>query len=203
MSVRFDLKANAGGLAYKLLAGLIVPRPIALVTTVDAQGRVNAAPFSFFNIMGAEPPIAVLAPGDRDDGTPKDTALNLMTQGEAVIHLCDESVAPAMAQCARALPHGVSELEAAGLATRPAELVRAPVILNCPVAIEARVLDLRRYGENRLVVLELLLAHVREGIADATTWRVDYQQYQPIGRLNSPDGYLRGTDRFTMPSPRD
>jgi len=72
-SVRFDVAAYPGAQAYKLLAGLVVPRPIALGTTVDAQGVVNAAPFSFFNVMGTEPPLAVLAPGDRDDGTPKDT----------------------------------------------------------------------------------------------------------------------------------
>ncbi|MFM9147107.1 MAG: flavin reductase family protein, partial [Verrucomicrobiota bacterium] len=104
MSLRFDLAANAGGRAYRLLAGLVVPRPIALVTTVDAAGRVNAAPFSFFNVMGVEPPIAVLAPADRDDGTPKDTAANLMANGECVIHLCDEPVAARMVECSRALP---------------------------------------------------------------------------------------------------
>jgi flavin reductase (DIM6/NTAB) family NADH-FMN oxidoreductase RutF len=203
MSLRFDLTAHAGGLAYKLLAGLVVPRPIALVTTVDQSGRVNAAPFSFFNVMGTEPPMAVLAPGDRDDGTPKDTAANLMLNGEAVIHLCDEAVAEAMVKCARSLPPGESELAFAGLQTRPAELVRAPVITACPVALEARVMDIRQYGENRLVVLELLLAHVREGVADPETWRVNYKHYVPIGRLNSPDGYVRTVERFTMPSPRD
>jgi flavin reductase (DIM6/NTAB) family NADH-FMN oxidoreductase RutF len=203
MSLRFDLTANAGGLAYKLLAGLVVPRPIALVTTLDAQGNVNAAPFSFFNVMGTEPPMAVLAPGDRDDGTPKDTAANLMQNGEAVIHLCDEPVAQAMVQCARSLPPGQSEITFAGLRTRPAELVRPPIIVDCPVALEARVMDIRRYGENRLVVLELLLAHVREGVAHPDTWHVNYANYVPIGRLNSPDGYVRTVERFTLASPRN
>ena len=61
MSVRFDLAAHPGAQAYRLLAGLVVPRPIALVTTIDAAGVVNAAPFSFFNVMGTEPALAVLA----------------------------------------------------------------------------------------------------------------------------------------------
>lgn len=201
MSLRFDLAANAGGRAYRLLAGLVVPRPIALVTTVDAAGRVNAAPFSFFNVMGVEPPIAVLAPADRDDGTPKDTAANLMANGECVIHLCDEPVAERMVECSRALPPGQDETRRAGFAVRPAERVRPPVITDCPVALEGRVLDVRRYGENRLVVVELLLAHVREGVADPGTWKVDYSAYAPIGRLNSPDGYLRSTDRFRVAPP--
>ena len=91
MSVRFDLAAHPGAQAYRLLAGLVVPRPIALVTTIDAAGVVNAAPFSFFNVMGTEPALSVLAPADRDDGTPKDTAANLHANGECVIHICDEA----------------------------------------------------------------------------------------------------------------
>ena len=119
MSLRFDVAANPGLPAYKLRAGLVVPRPIALVTTVDAEGRVNAAPFSFFNVMGTEPPIAMLAPGDRDDGTPKDTAANLVANGECVIHLCDEPQADRMIECARPLPPGESEVPRAGFTTRP------------------------------------------------------------------------------------
>jgi flavin reductase (DIM6/NTAB) family NADH-FMN oxidoreductase RutF len=201
MSLRFDVAAHSGGLAYKLLAGLVVPRPIALVTTVDIGGNANAAPFSFFNVMGTEPPMAVFAPGDRDDGTPKDTAANLAANGECVIHLCDEAVAAMMVECARPLPPGVSEVTRAGFTTRPAERVRAPILMECPVALECRVLDIRRYGDNRLVVVEILLAHVREGVADPVTWKVDYAQYAPIGRLNSPDGYARTLDRFTLRLP--
>ncbi len=201
MSLRFDLAANPGGRAYRLLAGLVVPRPIALVTTVDGAGRVYAAPYSYINDMGVEPPLAVLAPADRDDGTPKDTAANLMANGECVIHLCDEAVAARMVECSRPLPPGEDETLRAGFAVRPAERVRPPVIADCPVALEGRVLDVRRYGENRLVVVELILAHVREGVADPGTWKVDYSSYVPIGRLNSPDGYLRSTDRFRLAPP--
>lgn len=201
MSVRFDVAGRSDGLAYKLLAGLVVPRPIALVTTVDAVGVVNAAPFSFFNLMGAEPPIAAFAPADRDDGTPKDTAANLLALGECVVHLCDEAVAAGMVECARALPPGVSEVPRAGFTVAPSERVRPPRIVECPVALECRVLDVRRYGENRLVVVEILLAHLREGVADPATWKVDYARYAPIGRLNSPDGYVRTTDRFVLRLP--
>jgi len=198
---RFDLAAHPGAPAYKLLAALVVPRPIALVTTVDAAGRANAAPFSFFNVMGAEPAMVVLAPSDRDDGTPKDTAANLIANGEAVVHIVDEPLAARMVACAAPLPPGVSELDAAGLATLPAERVRPPRIAECPVALECRVLDIRRYGENRLVVLEALLAHVRAGLADPATWRVRVADHAPIGRMESPDGYIRTRDRFRLPFP--
>ena len=198
---RFDLAAHPGSRAYRLLAALVVPRPIALVTTVDVQGRPNAAPFSFFNLMGADPAMVVLGPADRDDGSPKDTAANLLANGEAVIHLCDEPMASAMVVCATELPPGASELELAGLATAPSEKVRPPRILACPVALECRVLDIRTYGHNRLVVLEALLAHVRSGLADPATWRVKVADHAPIGRMESPDGYVRTRDRFRLPWP--
>jgi flavin reductase (DIM6/NTAB) family NADH-FMN oxidoreductase RutF len=201
MSVRFDVAAHPGELAYKLLAGLVVPRPIALVTTVDEAGVVNAAPFSFFNVMGTEPAIAVFAPADRDDGTLKDTAANLTANAECVIHLCDEAVATRMVECARALPPGVSEVPRAGFTLAPSERVRVPRLVECPVALECRLLDIRKYGDNRLVVVEILLVHARAGVADPATWKVDYAQYAPIGRLNSPDGYSRTTDRFTLRFP--
>ncbi len=198
---RFDLAANPGARAYRLLAGLVAPRPIALVTTVDADGRANAAPFSFFNVMGAEPALLVLAPADRDDGTPKDTAANLASTGEAVVHLVDEPLAARMVACSADLPPGVSEIERFGLRTAPSERVRPPRLAECPVAIECRVLDIRRYGENRLVVLEGLVAHVRPGLADPAAWKVNPALHAPIGRMESPDGYVRTRDRFRIPRP--
>ena len=99
------------------------------------------------------------------------------------------------------MPAGADNIRA-GFTTRPAERVRPPILNECPVALECRVLDIRHYGENRVVVVEILLAHVREGIADPATWKVDYAHYAPVGRLNSPDGYVRTTDRFTRSSPR-
>ncbi|MEY3911040.1 MAG: hypothetical protein RLY37_508, partial [Verrucomicrobiota bacterium] len=134
---------------------------------------------------------------------PKDTAANLLANGECVIHLCDEAVAAKMVECARALPPGVSEVARAGFTLAPSERVRTPRLVECPVALECRVLDVRKYGDNRLVVVEILLAHVREGVADPATWKVDYTQYAPIGRLNSPDGYARTTDRFTLRFPSE
>ncbi len=199
---RYDLAAHPGAKAYRLLAGLVVPRPIALVTTIDRDGRINAAPFSFFNVMGTEPAMVVLAPADRDDGTPKDTAANLISTGEAVVHLVDEPLAAQMVACATELPPGQNELTLAGLTTVASERVRPPRILECPVALECRVLDLRYYGQNRLVVLEALLAHVRPGLTHPGTWSVVPDQHAPIARMESPDGYARTRDRFKLSRPR-
>ena len=138
----------------------------------------------------------------RSPMAPKDTAANLLANGECVIHLCDEPLADQMVACARALPPGVSEVVRERMATRPAERVRPPILSACPVALECRVLDVRMYGENRVVVVEILLAHVRAGIADPETWRVDYAAYAPIGRMNSPDGYVRTRDIFRKDFPR-
>ena len=105
--------------AYPILASLVTPRPIAFVTTVSPDGKVNAAPFSFFNLLGANPPILAFAPGDRDDGTPKDTARNIRLIHEFVVNLVDEAIAEAMNKCAASSPHGENELIPAGLPARP------------------------------------------------------------------------------------
>ena len=102
--MELDLEKEFADRAYPILASLVTPRPIALVTTISADGRVNAAPFSFFNLLGANPPICAFAPGDRDDGTPKDTARNVRATHEFVVNLVDESIAEAMNQCAASLP---------------------------------------------------------------------------------------------------
>jgi flavin reductase (DIM6/NTAB) family NADH-FMN oxidoreductase RutF len=111
-------------------------------------------------------------------------------------------MADRMVACARALPPGESEVAHAHLSTRAAERVRPPILVDCPVALECRVLDIRKYGDNRVVVVEILLAHVRAGIADPVTWRVDYAHYAPVGRMNSPDGYVRTHDVFRKDFPR-
>ena len=90
--MELDLENEFADRAYPILASLVTPRPIAFVTTLSADGYVNAAPFSFFNLLGSDPPICAFAPGDRDDGTPKDTALNVRSTHEFVVNLVDEAI---------------------------------------------------------------------------------------------------------------
>src|ERR1035437_2343896 len=113
--MELDFDGPLADLAYPILASLVVPRPIALVTTISLAGKVNAAPFSFFNVLGAEPPILAVAPGDRDDGTHKDTVRNIRLPHEFVVNLVDEALAEAMNKCAASLPYGEGELQPPGL----------------------------------------------------------------------------------------
>src|SRR5262245_59553530 len=108
---------------YQLLVGIVTPRPIAWVTSLDSQGRVNLAPFSFFNLFGANPPVVVFSPTLRRDGTSKDTLLNVRETGEFVLNAAVESVAEALNETSRELPPGQSEVEHAGLHLLPSTLV--------------------------------------------------------------------------------
>ena len=115
--MELDLEGKHARRAYQILASLVTPRPIAWVTTLGPDGVVNAAPFSFFNVLGANPPILGFCPGDRDDGTPKDTARNIRLSHEFVVNLVDEKTAEAMNRTATSLPYGVSEIQNASLTT--------------------------------------------------------------------------------------
>jgi len=110
MTMELDLEGRHADRGYAMLASLVTPRPIAWVTTVNLEGVVNAAPFSFFNLLGASPPIVGICPGDREDGSPKDTAANVRLTHEFVVNLVDENVAEAMNRTAASLPPGTSEL---------------------------------------------------------------------------------------------
>src|SRR5947207_11173311 len=136
--MELDLLGEHKDRAYPILASLVTPRPIALVTTLSPDGKINAAPFSFFNLMGAQPPILAFAPGDRDDGTPKDTARNIRLTHEFVVNLVDESIAEAMNKCAASLPYGENELVQAGLHTRASSVVKPPRIAESPASLECK-----------------------------------------------------------------
>src|SRR4029077_8253783 len=111
---------------YKLLCGVVVPRPIALVTTLDENGKVNAAPFSFFNVFSEDPPLVVLGLQHRADHSPKDTTRNIHRSGQFVVHRVDEARAAAMSDCSIDFPSGNSEVEATGLETLPSIDVAVP-----------------------------------------------------------------------------
>ena len=199
--MELDLVGAHASRAYFLLAGLVTPRPIALVTTLGPDGVVNAAPFSFFNVFGAEPPYCAFAPADRDDGTPKDTARNIRLNHEFVVNLVDEPLAEAMNRCAAALPYGVSELTAARLTTLASSVVKPPRIAQAPVSLECVEHSTVHIGENRLVIGLIKRLHAREGLINPQTLRVNQDAFHPIGRMASPNWYCRTRDRFELPRP--
>ena len=197
----FDLTGRAPDRIYALLAGLITPPPIAWVTTLDELGRVNAAPFSFFNLLGVNPPVVALGIGDKDDGTPKDTAKNITATGEFTINLVDEPRAASMVATAAELPHGENELAKTGVPTAPGRQVRCPRIDSAPASLECRLLQELRVGENRILLGEVIAVHTRPGLVNPGNLRVNSAEHALIGRLHSPDGYCRTTDRFAIEWP--
>jgi len=199
--MEFDLTGEHERYAYRLLGGLVIPRPIAWVTTQDEEGRVNAAPFSFFNLFGTRPPILGFAPGDREPGIPKDTARNIRRTGQFVVNLVDESCALAMNLTSSGVDAGVSEIELAGLHTLPSLTVAPPRIAEAPVALECREWSTIEVGQNRLVIGLIDYVHTRDGILDPQSLLVIPEAYLPIGRMEVPSGYCRTRDRFQMERP--
>ena len=143
---------------YKLLGGLVIPRPIALVTSRSPAGHDNAAPFSFFNVLAEEPPIVVLGLGVAASGGAKDTTNNIREVGEFVVNLVDEPLAEAMNLCAIDFPPEISEIEVAGLDLLPAERVQVARIAQSPVHLECRRLMMLQPGRERYIILGEVVA---------------------------------------------
>jgi len=199
--MELDLEKEFADHAYPLLVSLVTPRPMALVTTISAAGKVNAAPFSFFNVLGANPPICAFAPGDRDNGTPKDTALNVRATREFVVNLVDEKIAGAMNQCAASLPHGENELVRAELTAASSTVVKPPRIAESPASLECVEWGTLQIGKNRVVIGLIKRLHMRDELFDAEKKRVHTDKLFLIGRMASPHWYCRTRDRFEMQRP--
>ncbi|QJP17515.1 flavin reductase family protein [Starkeya sp. ORNL1] len=200
-TVAFDFRALSERERYKLMIGTIVPRPIALVTTVDAEGRVNAAPFSFFNCLSADPPILALGVENHPDMSFKDTALNIRLTEVFTVNIVSHAIAEAMHVCAVGFPPGTDELGAAGLTAMPGAKVASPWIREAPAAFECRRHLTLELGKSRQIILgEIVYAHYRADVVDAERFRVDPAGLDAIARLGgSTCATIR--DRFDMPTP--
>lgn len=194
----FDMGQLASRDRYKLLTGVVVPRPIALVTTLDAAGGVNAAPFSFFNAVGAEPPLVVLGVGNRSREEPKDTAKNIRARGEFVVNIVTEQIAERMNITAVDFPHGTDELAAAGLASAPSLHVKPPRVAESPVNMECREVATTEIGRNRIILGEVLVMHVRDDCVDPANFYVFTEKLHAVGRMHAPGWYCRTNDQFVM-----
>ncbi|MEL6963388.1 MAG: flavin reductase family protein [Pseudomonadota bacterium] len=198
MHQSFELDRLKATDRYKLIAGLVVPRPIAFVTTLGADGVHNAAPYSFFNAFSEDPPLIILGIGANVRGGEKDTGVNIRNGGEFVVNLVDEAMAQAMNVCAIDFPPDVSEIDVANLELVASVLVAPARLKTAPVAMECTHYQTLRPGNNRyLVIGEIKMIHVAEQIIDSETLRIDRDRYAPIGRL-AGGGYCRTNDRFEM-----
>ena len=186
---------------YQILASLVTPRPIAWVTTIDQEGRVNAAPFSFFNVFGSNPPLVAFAPGNKEPGIPKDTARNIRQNREFVIHLVPENLTEAMVTTSASLPEGVSELEAAGLTTTPSLRIAPPRITEAPIALECTEHQTMEIGANRLVIGIVQHIYAKDGLLNPDNYHLEQSDWTPIGRMASPDWYCRTSDIFEQARP--
>jgi flavin reductase (DIM6/NTAB) family NADH-FMN oxidoreductase RutF len=188
---------------YHMLVDVVTPRPIAWVTSVDRDGRVNLAPFSFFNAFGANPPVVVFSPTLRRDGSKKDTLLNVEATGEFVLNAAVEPLAEMINLSSRELPHGESEVELTGLSLLPSIKVKPPRLAETPVNLECKVLQIVPVGTGpiaaNLVIGEVLAMHVADGVLDGKG-RVDPRKLRTIARLGA-DFYCRSTDLFEMKRP--
>ncbi len=195
----FNCTAIGGKMSYKLLSSTIVPRPIAWVVTCSDDGRINAAPFSFFNAFSGDPPVACLGIGEGIEG-PKDTLNNLRSNGELVINMVSESNVIAMN--VTAIPFGaeVSELDEAGLATHESSHVKPPRIAASPASFECRVREIIPLGRaNHLILVNVLAAHIDDqAITDIERCRIDASRLDLVGRMESPGWYVRTRDRFML-----
>ncbi len=197
--MEFDLQGADKPRAYQLLASVVVPRPIALITTQGKNGLVKAAPFSFFNLMGGDPPVVAINIAQRDSGVQKDSLANIKAAGDFVANLVSEALAPAMNTCAIDFPPGVSEPVEAGLSLLPSVKVSAPRLAASPVQLECRLSQVVEMGENRIVLGEVVLLHVQDEFVDADSKRIYAEALGLIGRMHGGGWYARTTDLFEMP----
>ena len=201
----FDFAALPKRDRYKLVVSTIVPRPIAWLVTQDAEGRNNAAPYSFFNVLSNDPVVVGIGVGARgmggEEGTElKDTMANIRATGEFTLCLVSESTAAAMNATGADYPPGVNELAMAGLTTATSERVRVPRIAESPVALECRLWQTVPIGTHNLVLGEVLAVHVRdEFMLDPARLYVDTPRLGLVGRMHGGGWYARTTDLFDMP----
>jgi flavin reductase (DIM6/NTAB) family NADH-FMN oxidoreductase RutF len=194
----FDLAKLEPRERYKLLIGLVVPRPIALMTTVSKTGVVNTAPYSFFNMFSENPALVVVGIDARADGSMKDSAKNARDTGVFVVNLVDEALAIAMNDCAVDFPPDMGEPDMLGLPLASGIYVPVPHLADAPAALECRKTMMINIGPNReLLIGEVLGVRVRDGIVDRDTLRVDFDAYKPVGRL-AGSLYARQHDRFKL-----
>ncbi|KMS50564.1 hypothetical protein V474_07070 [Novosphingobium barchaimii LL02] len=199
--MEFDFSKVATPDRYKLMGSSITPRPIAWVTTISGEGLRNAAPYSFFNMMGAEPPLIALGMMRRADGTHKDSAANILETGEFVVNLVSETDSASMNFTCIDGPPDFDELTAAGLQTFPSSVIGAPRIASAPVAMECRLYQSIEAGKTTIALGEVLRFHIDDAFIDAERLHVDTLAMNLVARVHGAGWYARTTDLFQMTRP--
>lgn len=194
--MHLDVKQLEKKDVYAILSSLIIPRPIGWVSSISKGGFSNIAPFSFFNVMGVDPPIVAFAPGNKKSGDPKDTAQNIIDTKEFVVNLVHEELFSAMVESAKPHEPSVSEIELTGLTPLSSLDVKPPRIKEAQVSLECKLERILNIGNNRMVIGEITQIHMDDKIFDPSEMKVLSSDYHPIGRLGSPNNYCRTTNSF-------
>ena len=188
--MEFDPRAIDSAAMYKLLIGSVVPRPIAWVSSVDAAGVRNLAPFSYFMAITHDPPTIAFSAGPRGAETTggigtKDTLANVQATGEFVVNVVDDALAAQMNVTSGDYPPDVDEFAQARLEAAPSVKVKAPRVAPAPVSMECRVVQILPVGRlpHHLVMGEIVHLHVRDDVYDPATGRLDMHRLKPVGRL--------------------
>lgn len=198
----FDPRKLTDALRSKLNLGLVVPRPIAVVSSISREGHFNIAPFSYFNVISDTPmALGFSLTGPKPDKSEKDTLRNVRKPaaggvGEFVINVATEHYAPAVAAAGASLPYGTSEFEYAGLTPVPSKHVKAPHIAEAYAYFECRTRRIVRVGHSHLVIGDVLHLWVRDDLVDER-YRINHDLLRAIGRLAGAE-YCRTGDRFSM-----
>ena len=194
--MRIDPSDLAAEQAYRLLTGIVVPRPIAWVTTLSGEGIVNLAPFSAFTFVSPKPPMLAISVG-RKAGVYKDTAHNILNNEEFVVHIADTTLMTAVHESSTEHPPEVSEVEELSLETLPGERVKVPRLAAAPIAMECRFRQCLEFGEtrSRLLVGEVLVFHIRDGLLN--NGKIETEALDPIARIGGPR-YARLGEIFTL-----
>jgi flavin reductase (DIM6/NTAB) family NADH-FMN oxidoreductase RutF len=178
-----DLKKTNPREFYAYATSVVAPRPIAFASTIDAAGKVNLSPFSFFNFMGIDPPILVFSPNRRGkDNSQKDTILNLQEVPEVVINLVDYSMVQQMSLSSCEYPKGMNEFQKAGFTEEKSIKISPPRVKESPVALECKILEIKEIGTSNLVICEVLLAHIHESLLDENHL-IDQRKTDWVARL--------------------
>ena len=185
-----------------VLTGVIVPRPIAFVSTMSPDGEVNLAPYSFFNAVAYDPPTIVFSSSRRAGGKLKDTLAHIEETGEFVVNIVVDDIAEAMNRTAAEYPSEVSEFEIAGLTPAPSQKVRPPRVAESPVNMECRLQQVVPLGQgdhqHGLVIGQVVLMHIRDDLIEGH--RINHQRLKPTGRL-AGSMYCHTSDVFEMVRP--
>ena len=186
---------------YKLLVSTVMPRPIALISSLSADGHPNAAPFSFFNAFSNVPPLLVVGieGSRREDGKPhKDTARNIIERGEYVVNLVSRAIAEQMVVCSIDFPEQVSEFDEAGFTPRPSKQIAVPGIAESPVSFECRVFNIQSLPYNRsLITGEIVHLHIRDDAVDENL-HVNADALDLVARMHGAGWYSTTRDRFEI-----